>query len=103
MKSHTEAAPASCTSATLDAARRHQGTREHRQPQVDLLTHGGIGYIQESGVPQFLRDPRIAHIVGGAKGIRLWISSICKVAGDNGKAVRRVNRCHRSGGRRPGG
>ena len=115
MKSQTEAARALAyyTSAALDAARRHsdQETRRRRQRQVDLLTpvvkawctevgidvadtgiqvHGGLGYIEESGVPQFLRDARIAAIYEGTNGIQAMDLVGRKVAGDGGQAVREL-------------
>jgi alkylation response protein AidB-like acyl-CoA dehydrogenase len=115
MKSQTEAARALAyyTAATLDAARRHpdEETRCRRQRLVDLLTpvvkawctdvgidvadtaiqvHGGIGYIEESGVPQLLRDARIAAIYEGTNGIQAMDLVGRKVAGDDGWAVREL-------------
>ena len=115
MKSQTEAARALTyfTAATLDAARRHpdEETRLQRQRLVDLLTpvvkawctdigiavadtgiqvHGGIGYIEESGVPQFLRDARVAAIYEGTNGIQALDLVGRKVAGDNGATVREL-------------
>ena len=115
MKSQTEAARALAyyTAAALDAARRHpdEETRLQRQRLVDLLTpvvkawctdigidvadtgiqvHGGIGYIEESGVPQFLRDARVAAIYEGTNGIQAMDLVGRKVAGDNGVAVREL-------------
>jgi 3-(methylthio)propanoyl-CoA dehydrogenase len=113
MKSQTEAARALAyyTAAALDAARRYpdEEMRRQRQRLVDLLTpvvkawctdigidvadtaiqvHGGIGYIEESGVPQFLRDARIAAIYEGTNGIQAMDLAGRKVAGDSGMAVR---------------
>ena len=115
MKSQTEAARALAyyTAAALDAARRHPNERARRRRQrlVDLLTpvvkawctdigidvadtaiqvHGGIGYIEESGVPQFLRDARIAAIYEGTNGIQAMDLVGRKVAGDDGSAVREL-------------
>ena len=52
--------------------------------------HGGIGYIEESGVPQFLRDARIAAIYEGTNGIQAMDLVGRKVAGDDGSAVREL-------------
>ena len=113
MKSQTEAARALTyfTAAAVDTARRHadEETRRRRQLLVDLLTpvikawctdigidvadcgiqvHGGMGYIEESGVPQLLRDARIAAIYEGTNGIQALDLVGRKVAGDGGAAVR---------------
>jgi hypothetical protein len=115
MKSHTEAARALAyyTAAALDAARRHpdEETRRRRQRLVDVLTpvvkawctdigidvadtgiqvHGGIGYIEESGVPQLLRDARIAAIYEGTNGIQAMDLVGRKVPDDEGMAVREL-------------
>jgi alkylation response protein AidB-like acyl-CoA dehydrogenase len=115
MKSQTEAARALAyfTAAALDAARRHPDdqTRRRHQRLVDLLTpvvkawctgvgidvadtgiqvHGGIGYIEESGVPQFLRDARGAAIYEGTNGIQAMDLVSRKVAGDGGVTVREL-------------
>lgn len=115
MKSQTEAARALTyfTAAAVDTARSHadQETRSQRQRLVDLLTpvvkawctdigidvadcgiqvHGGIGYIEESGVPQLLRDARIAAIYEGTNGIQALDLVGRKVAGDGGAAVREM-------------
>ena len=113
MKSQTEAARALTyfTAAAVDKARRHadEETRRRQQRVVDLLTpvikawctdigidvadcgiqvHGGMGYIEESGVPQLLRDARIAAIYEGTNGIQALDLVGRKVAGDGGAAVR---------------
>ncbi len=95
MKSQTEAARALAyfTAANLDKALRHpdQAVRERYYAMVALMTpvvkawstdigiyvadtgvqvHGGMGYIEESGAPQHLRDARIAAIYEGTNGIQ---------------------------------
>lgn len=98
------------TAAALDMSRRHPDplTRARQQRRVDLLTpvvkawctdagidvantaiqvYGGMGYIEESGVPQLLRDARIAAIYEGTNGIQAMDLVGRKVAGDNGVAV----------------
>jgi alkylation response protein AidB-like acyl-CoA dehydrogenase len=95
MKSTTEAtrALAYWTSAMLDRARKHPGEAERRECQalVDLLipvvkgwstengievaslgiqVHGGMGFIEETGAAQHLRDARITTIYEGTTGIQ---------------------------------
>jgi acyl-CoA dehydrogenase len=79
--------------AGLDVANRHPDARirAERQATVDLLipvvkgwcteigsevasigvqVHGGMGYIEETGAAQYLRDARIAEIYEGTTGIQ---------------------------------
>src|SRR5258706_1937043 len=95
MKSLTEAmrALAYWTSAVLDRARKHPDEAERRrcQAQVDLLipvvkgwstetgieiaslgiqVHGGMGFIEETGAAQHLRDARITTIYECTTGIQ---------------------------------
>jgi len=95
MKSTTEAmrALAYWTSALLDRSRRHpdEGERRRCQAMVDLLipvvkgwstemgievaslgiqVHGGMGFIEETGAAQHLRDARITTIYEGTTGIQ---------------------------------
>ncbi|HET9470616.1 MAG TPA: acyl-CoA dehydrogenase family protein, partial [Usitatibacter sp.] len=95
MKSVTEAmrALAYWTSAVLDRARRHPDDEERKrcQAMVDLLVpvvkgwstengidvaslgiqvHGGMGFIEETGAAQHLRDARITTIYEGTTGIQ---------------------------------
>ena len=95
MKSTTEAmrALAYWTSAQLDISRKHPDESERRRAQslVDLLipvvkgwstemgievatlgiqVHGGMGFIEETGAAQHLRDARITTIYEGTTGIQ---------------------------------
>jgi alkylation response protein AidB-like acyl-CoA dehydrogenase len=95
MKAQTEAmrAVAYTAAAALDKARRHPDRAEQRRNQalVDLLTpivkgwcteqgvevasigmqvHGGMGFIEEGGASQYLRDARITTIYEGTTGIQ---------------------------------
>lgn len=92
MKAMTEASRAICyaTAVAIDGA--HAGDkREEAQARADLLTpiaksfstdagvetasigvqiHGGMGFIEETGAAQFLRDARILPIYEGTNGIQ---------------------------------
>jgi hypothetical protein len=95
MKSQTEAARALAyvVAAALDVAARHPdaGLREQNQAFVDLMipvvkgwstetgievaslgvqVHGGMGFIEETGAAQHLRDARITTIYEGTTGIQ---------------------------------
>ena len=95
MKGTTEAmrALAYWTSALLDISRKHPDENERRRAQamVDLLipvvkgwstemgievaslgiqVHGGMGFIEETGAAQYLRDARITTIYEGTTGIQ---------------------------------
>src|SRR6202012_20446 len=83
-------------------------TRLNAQAQADLLTpvakswstdigvevaslgvqvHGGMGYIEETGAAQYLRDARIAPIYEGTNGIQAIDLVGRKLARDGGEAV----------------
>jgi alkylation response protein AidB-like acyl-CoA dehydrogenase len=112
MKASTEAARALIYSAfaSLDIARRHPeaAERERHQARVDLLTpvakawctdlgvevastgiqvHGGMGFIEETGAAQHLRDARIAPIYEGTNGIQANDLVFRKIGRDGGKAA----------------
>jgi len=109
MRAQTEAARALAyfVAACLDMGKRHQDekVRRRRQTLVDLLTpvvkawstdtgievantgiqvHGGMGYVEETGAAQHLRDARIAAIYEGTNGIQANDLVGRKVARDNG-------------------
>ena len=112
MKSKTEATRALAYTAAshLDKAKRHQdaGVRAASQAMVDLLipvvkawstdigieaastgvqVHGGMGYIEETGAAQHLRDARIASIYEGTNGIQAIDLIGRKVAREKGQTV----------------
>jgi len=112
MKARTEAARALSyyTAAKLDTAKRHpdEGQRASAQALVDLLIpvvkawstdngidiastgiqiHGGMGYIEETGAAQHMRDARIATIYEGTNGIQAIDLIGRKVARENGESV----------------
>jgi alkylation response protein AidB-like acyl-CoA dehydrogenase len=95
MKSQTEAARALAyvVGAALDVAARHpdEETRQQNQAFVDLMipvvkgwstetgievaslgvqVHGGMGFVEETGAAQHLRDARITTIYEGTTGIQ---------------------------------
>jgi len=87
------------------------GSRRHGQQLADLLTplskswctdlgveltstalqvHGGMGYVEETGVAQHLRDARIAPIYEGTNGIQAIDLVARKLPVDGGGVVRRL-------------
>jgi 3-(methylthio)propanoyl-CoA dehydrogenase len=113
MKAYIEAMRALLytNAVSIDLARHHHdpAEREARQELVDLLTpiskawctdlgvdltsiglqvHGGMGYVEETGVAQYLRDSRIAPIYEGTNGIQAIDLVIRKVPMRNGGVVR---------------
>jgi alkylation response protein AidB-like acyl-CoA dehydrogenase len=113
MKAATEASRALTyyAFASLDLAKRHPEAEERarHQARVDLLTpvakawstdigvevastgiqvHGGMGFIEETGAAQHLRDARIAPIYEGTNGIQAADLVARKVGRDGGAAAR---------------
>jgi hypothetical protein len=113
MKGYTEAmrALAYWTSALLDLARLHpdEAVRKHNQALVDLMipvvkgwstetgiecaslgvqVHGGMGFIEETGAAQHLRDARITTIYEGTTGIQANDLVGRKVGREGGATVR---------------
>ncbi len=113
MKAQVEAmrALAYFTAAAMDQANRHPDAAERKRNQmlVDLLTpvvkgwsteqaievastgiqvHGGMGYIEETGACQHLRDARITTIYEGTTGIQANDLIGRKLARENGVTAR---------------
>ena len=112
IKARTEAARAIAyrAAAALDVASRatDEGTRARAQRRVDLLipvakawstelgvssaslgvqVHGGMGFIEETGAAQHLRDARITTIYEGTTGIQSLDLVGRKIIRDGGAAV----------------
>ena len=113
MKAQTEAmrALASLASTYLDLALRHpdRAERDKNQALFDLLTpvvkgwcteqsieiastgvqiHGGMGFIEETGAAQYLRDARITTIYEGTTGIQANDLLGRKVAYEKGATIK---------------
>jgi acyl-CoA dehydrogenase len=115
LKSETEAmrALAGVVAVALDAARLHpnEGERRRHQAFADLMipvvkgwctensvelaslalqVHGGMGFIEETGVAQQLRDARITPIYEGTTGIQANDLIGRKLARDGGRTAQGV-------------
>ncbi|MDX1655768.1 MAG: acyl-CoA dehydrogenase, partial [Candidatus Competibacteraceae bacterium] len=112
MRSQVEAMRGLCYQAAfhMDIAEHHgqAEVRRDHQARLDLLipvikgwctelgveiastgiqVHGGMGYVEETGAAQHLRDARIAPIYEGTNGIQAIDLVGRKLAGDAGKAM----------------
>lgn len=54
---------------------------------LGVQVHGGMGYIEETGAAQFLRDVRISSIYEGTNGIQAQDLVARKLGGDGGAAM----------------
>jgi alkylation response protein AidB-like acyl-CoA dehydrogenase len=115
MKSQTEAmrALSSVVAVSLDAARLHPRAeeRERHQAFADLMipvikgwctensvdiaslgvqVHGGVGFVEETGAAQLVRDARITPIYEGTTGIQANDLIGRKLARDGGRAAQTV-------------
>jgi 3-(methylthio)propanoyl-CoA dehydrogenase len=71
----TPIAKAWCTDMGVEAA------------SLGVQVHGGMGYVEETGAAQFLRDARIAPIYEGTNGIQAIDLIGRKLSGDRGEAM----------------
>ncbi len=55
---------------------------------LGIQIHGGMGFIEETGAAQILRDVRIAPIYEGTNGIQAHDLAMRKVIADGGEAMR---------------
>ncbi len=55
---------------------------------LGVQVHGGMGFVEDTGAAQVLRDARIAPIYEGTNGIQAIDLLVRKVAKDNGAAMR---------------
>jgi alkylation response protein AidB-like acyl-CoA dehydrogenase len=113
MKSQAEAmrALAYTTAAALDFAQRHpdKELRKRHQAYVDLMipvvkgwstetgievaslgvqVHGGMGFVEETGAAQYLRDARITTIYEGTTGIQAMDLVGRKIAREGGATAK---------------
>jgi len=57
---------------------------------IAIQVYGGMGYVEETGVAQYLRDARIAPIYEGTNGIQALDLIFRKLPLDNGQAMQRL-------------
>jgi alkylation response protein AidB-like acyl-CoA dehydrogenase len=58
--------------------------------QLGIQVHGGMGYIEETGAAQFMRDARITTIYEGTTGIQSNDLMFRKIIREGGKTLREV-------------
>ena len=57
---------------------------------LGVQVHGGMGYVEETGAAQHMRDARILTIYEGTSGIQAMDLVGRKILGDSGKAMREL-------------
>jgi alkylation response protein AidB-like acyl-CoA dehydrogenase len=63
--------------------------RANEIASIGVQVHGGMGYVEETGAAQFMRDARIAAIYEGTNGIQAIDLVGRKLQGDGGVAAKR--------------
>ena len=63
--------------------------RANEITSIGVQVHGGMGYVEETGAAQHMRDARIAAIYEGTNGIQAMDLVGRKLQGDGGDAARR--------------
>jgi len=61
----------------------------HEVAQLSIQVHGGMGYVEETGVAQFARDIRVAAIYEGTNGIQA-MDLVGRKLSDGGEAAFRL-------------
>ncbi len=61
----------------------------HRVAQEAIQVHGGMGYVEETGIAQFARDVRVAGIYEGTNGIQA-MDLVGRKLADRGEAALRL-------------
>ncbi len=108
MKALNEAMRAFAYTETITLDRAHHLKDAAQQTRIDLMipvikgwltelgeeiaslgvqVHGGMGYVEETGAAQFLRDVRIAAIYEGTNGIQAQDLVVRKLGRDGGAAM----------------
>ncbi|MEE4162647.1 MAG: acyl-CoA dehydrogenase [Woeseiaceae bacterium] len=62
--------------------------RANEVTSIGVQVHGGMGYVEETGAAQYMRDCRIAAIYEGTNGIQAIDLVGRKLQGDGGEAAR---------------
>jgi alkylation response protein AidB-like acyl-CoA dehydrogenase len=57
---------------------------------IGIQIYGGMGYVEETGIAQYLRDTRITPIYEGTNGIQALDLMFRKLPLDNGQALQRL-------------
>jgi hypothetical protein len=63
--------------------------RANEIASIGVQVHGGMGYVEETGAAQFMRDARIAGIYEGTNGIQAIDLVGRKLQGDGGETAKR--------------
>ncbi len=84
-----EAAAAASRAALLTPLSKGWGTDSGVEvTSIGIQVHGGMGYIEETGAPQYWRDSRILPIYEGTNGIQALDLVFRKLPLDGGNAMR---------------